>query len=339
MPIKTTLRSGAGTLSVLTLLAALAGSNGAIAGDLNPPSGAVAPTMKTLEQVESRTAIPGGLNQPTYTITEPGSYYLTGNRVTTSSGLYESIVVEASNVTIDLNGFSIIMQNSFMQHGVYIADTNENAAHSNITVKNGTLSGAFSDSPLAMGNGVACRVQNVTVRGATGATGIEIGRGGVVTDSIVENCNTGFSGNHATFVNCTATYNQTTGFSLYQSVARECDARFNGDFGFVANTRCVIERSSAMDNDPGGPGAGIYVFGDGSRIDNNTLSGGYYGVFLHNAATNSFVTRNAVRIGNGAPFAMNGQVAGNFPNNHVAQILTDPTNQFTTTNPWANFAH
>ena len=45
-------------------------------GTLTPP-GAPLPTMKTLDQIEARTAIPGG--SAPYTISAPGSYYLTGN--------------------------------------------------------------------------------------------------------------------------------------------------------------------------------------------------------------------------------------------------------------------
>ncbi len=62
--------------------------------------------MKTLAQVEARTAIDPtqpGFTTP-YTISQPGSYYLTGN-LTVSSG--DAIRITASGVTLDLNGFTI----------------------------------------------------------------------------------------------------------------------------------------------------------------------------------------------------------------------------------------
>src|SRR5262245_28304173 len=77
----------------------------AAAGDLNPPPGPVGATMKTLREVEPRTAI-NATNTPgdagsLFVITQPGSYYLTGN--VTVNGM-AGIKISASNVTIDLNG-------------------------------------------------------------------------------------------------------------------------------------------------------------------------------------------------------------------------------------------
>src|SRR6185295_16428367 len=68
-------------------------------GPLTPP-GAPAPTMKTLDQVEARTLI----SSAPFTISQPGSYYLTAN-LTVSSG--NAITIAASGVTLDLNGFTI----------------------------------------------------------------------------------------------------------------------------------------------------------------------------------------------------------------------------------------
>lgn len=77
-------------------------------GPLTPPPGVPAPSMKTLEQIESRTAIPKSpavpIAGPHFTITQPGSYYLTGN-ITVSTG--DAIVVASDDVSLDLNGFTI----------------------------------------------------------------------------------------------------------------------------------------------------------------------------------------------------------------------------------------
>lgn len=70
-------------------------------GPLTPPSGTPAPAMKSLDQVEARTPVPAG---GAYTISQSGSYYLTGN-ITVTGG--NGITINAANVTLDLNGFTI----------------------------------------------------------------------------------------------------------------------------------------------------------------------------------------------------------------------------------------
>ena len=71
------------------------------AGSLTPP-GAPAPTMKTLAEVEPRTPI----SSIPITISEFGSYYLTGN-LTGLPGT-NGITIISDSVTIDLNGFALI---------------------------------------------------------------------------------------------------------------------------------------------------------------------------------------------------------------------------------------
>src|ERR1700733_13714764 len=73
-------------------------------GSLTPP-GTPAPTMKSLDQVQPRTLI----SSLPFTISAPGSYYLTANLTVTGTG--NGIVVTADNVTIDLNGFAMILTN------------------------------------------------------------------------------------------------------------------------------------------------------------------------------------------------------------------------------------
>ncbi len=66
--------------------AGLAAAALTVAGPLNPPAGPVAPTMKTLTDIEPRTLVsaastPGDSANPpsVYTISQPGSYYLAAN--------------------------------------------------------------------------------------------------------------------------------------------------------------------------------------------------------------------------------------------------------------------
>ena len=96
--------------SPVLLAAALGGIIWVSAGDLNPPVGPVIPTMKTLAEVEPRIAVnaintPGDTNA-LFSITEPGSYYLTANVVGVVGK--DGIVIQVSDVTLDLNGFALI---------------------------------------------------------------------------------------------------------------------------------------------------------------------------------------------------------------------------------------
>ena len=104
-------------------------------GSLTPPPGAPAPTMKSLNEVEPRIAI----TTLPYTISGPGSYYLTKN-LTVETG--HAILVTASNVKLNLNGFTLSSTGSEgSDRGVFVSS---GAALFNVTVTNGTIQGFSS---------------------------------------------------------------------------------------------------------------------------------------------------------------------------------------------------
>lgn len=109
----------------LVSLAGLAAS--ATAGPLDPPSGAIQPTYKTLSEVEARIAI-NGTNTPgdadsLYKITQSGSYYLTANVTGVPGPKVIGIEVTAPHVTIDLNGFVVDGQGD-LRTGVALTGVN-----------------------------------------------------------------------------------------------------------------------------------------------------------------------------------------------------------------------
>jgi hypothetical protein len=77
-------------------------ADGLAQGPLTPPPGAPAPTMKTLEQIEPRTPI----SALPFTISSPGSYYVSGDLVVVAN--QHGISIDASNVTLDLGGFELV---------------------------------------------------------------------------------------------------------------------------------------------------------------------------------------------------------------------------------------
>ncbi|HLP78063.1 MAG TPA: right-handed parallel beta-helix repeat-containing protein [Candidatus Paceibacterota bacterium] len=106
-------------------------------GSLTPP-GAPAPTMKSLSQVEPRTPIAGGTLGSGPSISQPGSYYLTDNIIVTNDSA-SGIWISGSNVTLDLNGFSIIGTRNLPQNNSGISANF--AGVTNVTIRNGRVSG------------------------------------------------------------------------------------------------------------------------------------------------------------------------------------------------------
>ncbi len=131
------------------------------AGPLNPPAGAVAGSGRTLDEVynkipalgasDGRIPIPGSAIG--ISITQPGNYVLTGNITSSNFG----IQVTASDVTIDLNGFSVTTTDI---SGAAIINQ---ASISNLTVRNGVLVGG---NPTVNINGQVSNVllQDLTIR-------------------------------------------------------------------------------------------------------------------------------------------------------------------------------
>lgn len=155
-------------------------------GSLTPP-GAPAPTMKSLEQIEARTPI----SAAPFTISTPGSYYLTGN-VTVTSG--DALTIAASGVTLDLNGYTVSSTAaSAGGGGIQI-----NSALRNLTIKNGFIesgvtnngSGTYSGSGFTFGitySGnapVNVLVSRMSVAGVRN-DGINLARG---NSTVVEAC-------------------------------------------------------------------------------------------------------------------------------------------------------
>lgn len=98
-----------------------------------------------------------------FTITQPGSYVLSKN-LTAESGL--GIIVDASNVLIDLKGFSLTCgSNDNPNTGIEVA-----ASSSNVTIQNGTIVGF---SPTVVLYGPEATVQNLKLENDQSGDGID----------------------------------------------------------------------------------------------------------------------------------------------------------------------
>ena len=198
---------------LLLLVASLLPASTFAQGSLTPP-GAPATTMKTLQQIEPRIDLQ---NAPTsavttsnasyhYIITQPGSYYLSGNiSVTKSNG----IQINAAGVTLDLNGFEIVRGSGTGGLGIEIGLAAHRARIFNGSVR---FFGAGIQSAAVDGETKACAVEDVTVANCS-LGGIRLGRGARV-DSCRVHDNSGSFGisvdDGSVVSNCTAHQNSVT---------------------------------------------------------------------------------------------------------------------------------
>jgi parallel beta-helix repeat protein len=211
------------------------------AGELNPPSGPIAPTDRT-PIADSTT--PGDA-QAVHRITLSGSYYLRGN-VTGVAGKH-GIVIGASNVTLDLNGFEVVgVVGSF--DGISTAPSGQ----SNIAVRNGTVR-AWGSAGIGMSNSSALLVEGVRAVN-NGSDGLLIG-----TESVVRNCISNDNVQEGiqvsptcTVVNCTASGNRDGFLVSVGSTVSGCTANDNLDDGFAVLGAVTVEHCTAVSNDDTG---------------------------------------------------------------------------------------
>lgn len=282
-------------VAACVLAAGLLGSAALVAGPLTPPAGAVTSTYKTLQQVEPRIDIatlpPSGPSR--YVISQPGSYYLSQN-ITLAAGQI-AINVFASNVTIDLNGFTI--------DGAGVSEDAITAPFSsfqNITIRNGTIRNTLKEGIDAFGcprvtvenvtidtcingfgliTGPSASVSRVTVRNA--GAGIIVGEHSRVTDCIAEgSASNGFElGAYAVASGCVArgsTGASGRGFLTGEGVTLDnCTAASNSAEGFRLGTSATLRASTAARNTT----VGIITTGN-AHVERCTVLGGTTGVRL-----------------------------------------------------------
>lgn len=230
------------------------------AGPLDPPAGPVAPTYKTLQEVEPRIALsqasaPGDSGNQ-YRITQPGSYYLTGNIMGEAGKT--CIYISTSRVTLDLNGFTV--------QAVSGATTGIRAtANHGLAIRNGTVHDFVTGIDAQETNGA--RLNSLCV--SAGTTGFRIGLTAVVTDCTSVDNTTGFTvfstssltrcsarggtrgfdvGKGCTLTDCNV-WGAETGFYLeLESVLTRCSARENSNHGFNIQESSVLTDCIAYDN-------------------------------------------------------------------------------------------
>jgi parallel beta-helix repeat protein len=265
------------------------------AGSLQP-SAPPASTMKTLNQIEPRIPIPAGTGMVTYTISVPGSYYLEGNRSAVGTG----IIVSASNVTIDLMGYTLEGTLSGSSRGISISsDCN------NIEIRNGTIS-KFNAYGIVAETSTVSGIRLIKIRSMqNGGIGANLaGYGNTVQDcTFNNNKNAGVYLNGGQIINCVSYHNQNAGiYTGSGALVTNCTAHNNSGQGISTSWGCTISNCTAYANSASGISTnsgctiinctshsngtdGIYA-GTGCLIHNVVAyDNTYYGIYAHSEST------------------------------------------------------
>ncbi len=291
-------------------LVVLAGSTSLLlAGPLSPPAGSVTPSYKTLSEVEPRIAInatstPGDADS-LFKISQPGSYYLTGNIVGVLGK--NGIEIDANNVTIDLNGFHLKGVVG-APRGVWVTSPIER-----LTIANGTVSG-WAFSGIEATSAERCMLHDL-IASSNGSHGISVG-----SNSRVERCVSEDNGQHGfdiyqdtSVVDCTASLNAADGINsggacrIVQcstnrnahngikagggSTVRDCIAASNVEAGIYVSSFCVVEQNNCYSNGTPGIGGGILVSGSHNRVRENACNANSIGVSVQGIG--NLITRNS----------------------------------------------
>lgn len=336
------------------IVTALASALWVSAGSLTPPPGPITSTMKDLDDVEPRIAIRNDFDTITpIVITDSGSYYLAEDiyAIHTQHG----IEITASNVTLDLNGFTVYGN---LEVGS-LSGIKVTGNRTEITVRNGKVRDFFDDG-LAFLTASKCRIENVHVsnngqRGinlgansivkgcvATGNSqiGINTGQGSVISESLAsENAQQGFFAGGSVITNCVARNN--TGDGISGSIVERCKSHDNGGNGILVSsgevTHCLAHNNGASgiraitsyvygnqctDNTE----AGIFLTGQGSRVDSNNMYLNDIGIDASGGG--NVVIRNTAKLNPGGNYDL---PAGT----EVGPIGTAAGS----TSPWANISY
>jgi hypothetical protein len=252
-------------------------------GALTPP-GAPAPTMKSLDQIEARTPI----SSLPYTITNPGSYYVTANLSGDGS---DGIDITTNDVTLDLNGFTLY--GAGRAEGINVINPAGNLVIRNGVVDfwggvgvnaNNAYNSQFerlcvSSNYIGLWAGSSCIVSLCAARGNT-INGIEAGNNSVVKECIGNaNGNNGgiFVGNDSTIIDCNAIGNSYYGILVgNNSVVKDGNASGNNIYGIYVGTNSAVRDCNATGNGS----YGIYVGGNNSAVRDCIVSGNGNGIYV-----------------------------------------------------------
>ena len=282
-------------------------------GPLTPPPGAPAPTMKTLNQVEPRTAI----ESLPFTISTAGSYYFTQNlQFAATTG--NAIEITTGGVTLDLSGFTLSSTAAVTGRAISVASGLNNIAIKNgiitgntivtiagtprvwTTIAGGFSNGVFYTSSVARNMTVehlqvsGCRNSGITANygrvtdstaNSNGNDGIIANFGSVIDSTVTSNALSGIIASSGSIRNSSANSNAFSGITISSGNIAHSTANSNGTYGISANGGSVAN-STAISNDAFGISAS-----NGTVTNSTANSNDTFGI----SADNGTITNSTAR--------------------------------------------
>lgn len=260
------------TLASAMALALLAGT--AVAGPLSPPNGPVEGTMKTLSEVEPRIAV-NAVNTPgdadsVFRITQPGSYYLTGN----VSGSASGVEIAAVDVTLDLAGYTVSTGSASTAHGAVSVDGG------NVMVRNGTLRSAGAARAYRnVGTAGVNTIREVVCAGAAATdTVVFLGASTTITDSRIVGGQRGVATasivqvvemHRVTVADASIAGANLASFAVVDSCTfRNIAPAGSGAAALRVGENSVVRNTSVLDANSQGTGAAIFADGFRCLVEN-----------------------------------------------------------------------
>ena len=226
--------------------------------------------MKALDQIEARTIVnaantPGNATN-SFIISQPGSYYLTSNFAGAVGK--NGISIQASDVTLDLNGFTLTGPGTGGTGTTALRGVITSAAATNSCLRNGS---ARNWNVGVEASAAGMLVEKLRLYG--NSIGLSVGNGSIVRDCLATGNATGFlCGERSQLANCIATENTGYGFDGLDFVSLlDCTASRNfGEAGINVLAGCSLVHCSSTRNLPSGNGINA---GKSSSVINCNVSG------------------------------------------------------------------
>ena len=284
-----------------------------LAGPLTPPAGPVAPTPGPEPRIAINATNTPGDADSVFKITQPGSYYLTGN--VTGMINKHGIEIASSGVTLDLNGFDLV--------GVPGSLDGVSAASSNATaIRNGSVRG-WGGSGMNLFGTVGILITDIRASG-NGAYGIR-------------------GSNRTVIKNCVSDSNSGTGLRVAGGgIIEGCAASTNGADGIEVTGATLVTGNNCYSNGQcANGGSGIHATGIYNRIEGNTCANGNRGISV-DAGNNVIIKNTCASNTLNWPIAANtvyGPIIDRSPPDSRAVNGNGAADTTGSTHPNANFTH